>query len=76
MDPKKKQPIVCYCNAVTQDVIENAIKNGAHTLDDIYDSTYAGVGPCGGSCRPYLEMLLKSYLETQSFPDRVRPKRK
>ncbi len=65
---RSKREIVCLCNSVPRDVIEDAIKNGADTMNKIFDETTAGVGPCGGSCRRKLGPLLDTYLETGEFP--------
>ena len=68
---KKGQPgseIVCLCNEITRAQLEEAIKNGADTLNKIFDATTAGVGPCGGSCRRYLGPMLDEYLSTGAFP--------
>lgn len=59
-----KKNIVCFCNAVSEDTIIQAIKNGAQTPDEIFDRTTAGVGPCGGSCRPVIKKLLEKYIKT------------
>ncbi len=50
-------------------MIQDAIKSGAQTLNEIYDTTTAGVGPCGGSCRRQIAPLLEKYLETGNFED-------
>lgn len=71
MGAKKKTEIVCRCNNVSREVIEEAIRNGAVTLNDIFDTTSAGVGPCGGSCRRKLGPLLEHYLKTGTFPDKL-----
>ncbi len=71
MGAKKKCEIICRCNEVSRDTIEKAILDGARTLNDIFDTTCAGVGPCGGSCRRKLGPLLCSYLETGKFPDKI-----
>lgn len=63
--------IVCKCNSVTRAVIEEAIRNGAHTMNEIFDATTAGVGPCGGSCRRKLQPMLDHYLETGTFPEKI-----
>jgi bacterioferritin-associated ferredoxin len=60
--PKKKQDIICRCNNVSRETIQKAIENGAHTLNEIFDATNAGVGPCGGSCRRIIVILLEDYL--------------
>lgn len=65
---KPSSPIVCKCNEVPKDVIENAIRNGCDTLNKIFDETSAGVGACGGSCRRILAPMLESYLKTGKFP--------
>jgi bacterioferritin-associated ferredoxin len=64
----KKREIVCLCNNVPRDVIEDSIRNGADTLNKIFDRTTAGVGPCGGSCRRTLQPMLEHYLATGEFP--------
>lgn len=71
MRPKKKAEIICRCNNVSREVIEKAIKDGAQTLNELFDATTAGVGPCGGSCRRKLGPLLRHYLETGTFPEKI-----
>lgn len=66
--PKNRPEIICRCNNVSRATIEEAIKNGCHTLNEIYDATSAGVGPCGGSCRRKIAPILSDYLETGEFP--------
>lgn len=63
--------IICKCNGVTRAEIEEAIRNGAHTMNEIFDATSAGVGPCGGSCRRKLQPMLDHYLETGTFPEKI-----
>lgn len=63
-----KSKLICLCNSVPQDEIEKAIAGGCRTLDRIFDVTQAGVGPCGGSCRPQLAAMLEEYLKTGRFP--------
>ncbi|WP_063244457.1 (2Fe-2S)-binding protein [Bdellovibrio bacteriovorus] len=71
MGAKKKSEIICRCNNISREAIEEAIRNGAHTLNDIFDTTSAGVGPCGGSCRRKLGPLLEHYLKNGTFPDKI-----
>ncbi|HWU42571.1 MAG TPA: (2Fe-2S)-binding protein, partial [Bdellovibrio sp.] len=71
MGAKKKTEIICRCNNVSRETIEQAIRDGAHTLNEIFDLTTAGVGPCGGSCRRKLGPLLEYYLKHGSFPDKL-----
>lgn len=51
-------PLVCFCNEVPQSEIDRAIRCGARTLAEIFDATFAGCGPCGGSCQPDLQRIL------------------
>ncbi len=67
-EQKPKREVICLCNNVHRDTIEKAIREGADTLNKIFDATTAGVGPCGGSCRRRLAPLLEGYLETGEFP--------
>jgi bacterioferritin-associated ferredoxin len=69
---KPKREIVCLCNSVPRDVIEDAIRSGCDTLNKIFDETTAGVGACGGSCRRKLGPLLDAYLETGEFPEKLK----
>ena len=64
----KKNVIICLCNNVSRATIEEAIRGGAQTLNEIFDCTTAGVGACGGSCRRKLGPLLDEYLATGEFP--------
>jgi bacterioferritin-associated ferredoxin len=67
--PKQEIQIVCFCNNVPKNVIEDAIKSGCQTLNEIYDKTTAGVGPCGGSCRRKIAPMLESFIATGKFPN-------
>ncbi|MDG0816364.1 (2Fe-2S)-binding protein [Bdellovibrio svalbardensis] len=71
MGQKKKSEIVCRCNNVSRETIEKAILDGARTLNEIFDITSAGVGPCGGTCRRKLGPLLDHYLQTGRFPEKL-----
>lgn len=72
MKPRKpKSPIICRCNNISQETIEQAIRDGAKTMNEIFDATSAGVGPCGGSCRRKLQPMLESYLITGEFPKNI-----
>lgn len=69
---RKRSEIICRCNNVPRDVIEDAIRNGGcDTLNKIFDATTAGVGPCGGSCRRKLAPMLEHYLKTGTFPEKI-----
>lgn len=68
----KTREIVCLCNNVSREQIEAAIRQGADTLNKIFDKTMAGVGPCGGSCRRKLGPMLDHYLATGEFPQTLK----
>jgi bacterioferritin-associated ferredoxin len=74
--PQPREPNICWCNMVSQARIETAIRDGATTLDEIFDSTTAGVGACGGSCRPYIKRMLDYFLKDGTFPSHPRPTEK
>ncbi|MGZ3769612.1 MAG: (2Fe-2S)-binding protein [Bdellovibrio sp.] len=74
MKPKQKAQIICRCNNVSRETIEAAIRDGAKTLNEIFDATTAGVGPCGGSCRKKIGPFLEHYLKTGEFPEVVNEK--
>lgn len=72
MQRKKRSEIICRCNNISREVIEDAIQNGGcDTLNKIFDETTAGVGPCGGSCRRKLGPLLEHFLTTGTFPEKI-----
>lgn len=47
----------CHCNNVTYGMIEDAIKNGAQTLEEVRDVTGATKG-CG-KCKDFLLCLIR-----------------
>lgn len=69
---KNKSPIICRCNEVDEKTIQEAIANGCKTLNEIFDATTAGVGPCGGSCRKVIGPLLEYYLKHHQFPEKAK----
>ena len=74
-NPNKSGKFVCYCNRVSKEPIENSIRRGCTTLAKVCDATNAGVGACGGSCRPYIQKMIESYQATGQFPEEPRPGR-
>ncbi len=61
-DPRDvDNPVVCFCNEVRLGTIVDALVGGADSLADIYDMTFAGCGPCGGSCQPDLAAILQDW---------------
>ncbi len=69
---KRRPEIICRCNEVSRETIENAIKGGCKTMNEIFDQTNAGVGPCGGTCRRKIVPLLEHYLKHQEFPEKIK----
>ncbi len=52
-------PLVCRCEEVALEAVEQAIAEGARTLDDVKRRTRAGMGLCQGIyCAPELADLL------------------
>lgn len=64
-----KARLICYCNEVSQQTIEDAISRGCNSLGKIFDATLAGVGACGGSCQPTLRKMLEHYQASGTFPE-------
>lgn len=48
--------IVCNCFDVDEEVIREAIKKGAHTVDAVGEATNAGTG-CGG-CQARIQEII------------------
>lgn len=71
---QKRPEIICRCNNVSRETIENAISDGTQTMNEIYDNTNAGVGPCGGSCRRLIVPLLHDFLANGEFSSKKMPK--
>lgn len=57
----RKDPLVCLCNQVPRSAIVAAMDRGACTLAQLFDATFAGCGPCGGSCQPQLVAMLEEH---------------
>ncbi|MEO0335871.1 MAG: (2Fe-2S)-binding protein [Pseudomonadota bacterium] len=69
---KPRDPNVCWCNMVPKSAIEKAIRNGKTDIYEIFEVTNAGVGACGGSCRPYIQKMIDQYLKDGTFPEKPR----
>ena len=50
---------VCRCNNIKYRTIERAIREGAHTLNQVANRTTATTGQCGGSCTPDVQAMLE-----------------
>jgi glycerol-3-phosphate dehydrogenase len=52
--------LICECELVTRDRVEDAMRAGAHTLDDVRRDVRLGMGPCqGGFCAYRAAALLQ-----------------
>lgn len=49
---------VCRCNNIKYRTIERAIREGAHTLNQVASRTTATTGECGGSCTPEVQQMI------------------
>jgi NAD(P)H-nitrite reductase large subunit len=49
---------ICRCNNIKYRTIERAIREGAHTLNQVASRTTATTGECGGSCTPEVQALI------------------
>lgn len=50
---------VCRCNNIKYRTIERAIREGAHTLNQVAGRTTATTGQCGGSCTPDVQQMIE-----------------
>lgn len=60
MADNQEKVYICRCEEVTQEEIEEAIRNGAKTLSGIKKRTHAGMGLCQGrTCRKMISNMLR-----------------
>ena len=64
---------VCICNAVTENQVKNALREGATTLEDLRNTL--SVGTCCGCCTEYLESRLVQSPSQETPQDRASPQR-
>jgi NAD(P)H-nitrite reductase large subunit len=64
---------VCYCSKVSKETVKNAIIAGACTVEELQESTGAGIGkrckelnPSGRCCHPDLKELINVYGQSTS----------
>jgi bacterioferritin-associated ferredoxin len=69
---RKRDPNVCWCNMVPKSQIEQAIRDGKTDIYEVFEVTNAGVGACGGSCRPYIQKMIDQFLTNGTFPEKPR----
>lgn len=52
--------VICLCKNISKETIEEAIKNGATTVEAVKDATGATTGFChGGRCKAKIEALIE-----------------
>ncbi len=72
-DPRQKNradPVICCCNNVRRSEIVAAIAGGARSMAMIFDATFAGCGPCGGTCQREIAHILQCELASPCAPRR------
>lgn len=72
MKKKDFSGMLCTCNMVPRSAIENIIRRGCRRPEQIYTATTAGVGQCGGSCRPEIQKMIDEFIATGKFPEPLR----
>lgn len=52
--------VICLCKNISKETIEQAIKNGATTVEAVKEATGATTGFChGGRCKAKIEALIE-----------------
>ena len=57
----KREKIACNCKNITYGMIEDAIKNGANTLQEVQNAT--GAAKACGRCKDFLICLIRDIKE-------------
>jgi len=74
---KDNSIIICRCEEITQRAIEDAIREGADTIDSVKRRTRAGMGLCQGkTCRQLVAKILRDKMNKslkEIFPATFRP---
>jgi len=61
-------PIICRCEDITLDEIEEAYKNGFTDIESLRRFLKIGVGPCQGkTCIPLLQKILANLKKSQKI---------
>lgn len=54
--------IICLCKGISEEIIVDAIKNGATSIEKVKEVTQASTGACKGSrCISKIESLINEY---------------
>lgn len=69
-----KKIYICRCEEITVEEVEQAIADGATTIDGIKKRTNAGMGLCQGrTCRRLITNLLRGTVKIEDiYPSKVR----
>lgn len=52
---------ICTCKKITEEVIVNAVKEGAKTFEEVKDATKAGSGCCKGrKCKSKINEIIEN----------------
>lgn len=73
MHEEKKPILICRCEEITDEMVRQAVRDGARTVDAVKKRTRAGMGFCQGrTCRRLIARIIAE--ETgQSLADLVPP---
>lgn len=59
MSEEKKEIYVCRCEEVTEEMVRQAVRDGAMTIDAVKKRTRAGMGFCQGrTCRRLIARII------------------
>jgi len=61
--------LICVCMTVTRGEIQEAIRQGAHTVDELKSKLFCCTG-CG-TCEPRVQAILDEMLSQEDAPDRT-----
>ena len=62
-DIMKREKIACNCKNITYGMIEDAIKNGASSYEEV--EQILKFGTVCGKCKEFIHYLVRNYLEEQ-----------
>ncbi len=65
IDEKHTDKIICNCFSVTESSIKEAVQNGAKTVKEVTEITYAG-GACG-RCKANIQKIIDSVIGAKTF---------
>lgn len=60
----KREKIACSCKNITYGMVEDAIKNGARSYEEVESQLHFGTG-CG-KCKEFLQYFIRDLLSEQN----------